>query len=99
MSITVGEALVGDTLVMTVSGDLDLAGTPVFRSRAFAALRSGIDALEIDGTGLALIDDTGIGALLGIRRAAEMADRGFLCMWSDAAERALDSYGVRELFA
>ena len=65
---------IGDTPVVTVSGELDLASAPELRNvlvRAISAHRGATVTVDLDG--VSAIDDTGLGVLLGAAGRAREA--------------------------
>ncbi|MFA9566242.1 MAG: STAS domain-containing protein [Acidimicrobiales bacterium] len=58
----------GHWSVVSVVGDLDLAGLPQFRSATGPLVNESKPRIVVDLTALDLLDSSGLGALLGLRR-------------------------------
>lgn len=58
----------GPWSVLSVVGDLDLAGLPGFRSAGGPLVNESEPRIVIDLTAIDLLDSSGLGALLGFRR-------------------------------
>jgi len=72
MWFSVVEVADGDDLVLSVTGDLDLASVPGFR-RAVRSMAVPSGRVVVDLTGVEVLDSTGIGLLLGARRRIRQA--------------------------
>ena len=67
MELVCSLALIGDTPVLQVSGEIDLATLPYFRDQLLRAISLHDGAtLFVDLDGVTVLDDTGLGILLGI---------------------------------
>ena len=58
----------GPWSVLSVVGDLDLAGLPRFRSAGGPLVNESEPRIVVDMTAIDLLDSSGLGALLGFRR-------------------------------
>lgn len=58
----------GPWSVLSVVGDLDLAGLPEFRSAGGPLVNESEPRIVVDLTAVDLLDSSGLGALLGFRR-------------------------------
>jgi len=66
MELVCSLALIGDTPVLQVSGEIDLATLPYFRDQLLRAISlHGGATLFVDLDGVTVLDDTGMGILLG----------------------------------
>jgi anti-sigma B factor antagonist len=66
MELVCSLALIGATPVLQVSGEIDLATLPYFRDQLLRALSlHGGATLVVDLDGVTVLDDTGLGILLG----------------------------------
>ena len=80
---------------LILTGELDIATTPILR-RAFEAVYEGDAAMIVlDLTQLRFMDSTGIGALIRMNDACEAADRLRIVNGSAAVVKVLDITGVR----
>ncbi|NOX31313.1 MAG: STAS domain-containing protein [Actinobacteria bacterium] len=100
MSIVVGGASSGTTLRIVVTGDLDLAGAPQLRSDVRNLLRdNNPTVVEIDLGGVEVLDDIGVGVLLGIRRlVGSLNVELHIEPKSEPVVHSLDQYAVSDLF-
>ncbi|HEY2272094.1 MAG TPA: STAS domain-containing protein [Jatrophihabitantaceae bacterium] len=92
---------VGDTTVLHLCGELDLATVPTLRERAFAELeRTECATLAFDLTELAFLDSTGIGSWVEIRgRAMNNGQRVVIREVPDFVARVLEIGALTPLFA
>jgi len=90
---------VGECLVVHVSGELDLATAPEFRSRIDADLdRYRCRDLVVDFAEVGFVDSSGLGAVLGrFRRVKEMGGRLAVCRPVPHVHRLLELAGVLRL--
>jgi anti-sigma B factor antagonist len=65
-------------LVLTVTGDLDLATAPELRERLIGAIEAGATAIVVDLHGITFMDSCGLAALLHAR--ARLASQGRLAL-------------------
>ncbi len=66
MELVCSLALIGTTPVLQVSGEIDLATLPYFRDQLLRAVSlHGRATLFVDLDGVTVMDDTGLGILLG----------------------------------
>jgi anti-anti-sigma factor len=98
---TVSVDRAGDTTVLRLSGELDLATVPELRSKAFAELeRSECSTLAFDLAELAFLDSTGIGSWVEIRgRALHNGQRVVIRAVPDFVARVLEIGALTKLFA
>jgi anti-anti-sigma factor len=88
----------GATGVVTLSGDLDLAGGDAVEAAVVALLADGVNEVSVQATGVTFIDSSGLGGVLAAR--ATVCDAGgefhFGPMTGTVA-RVIDVAGVRDL--
>jgi anti-sigma B factor antagonist len=58
----------GETDVVVVTGEVDVASSPVLRSELRKLIAEGSFSVELDLKGMTFIDSTGIGVLVGTAR-------------------------------
>ena len=89
----------GRTVILTMSGELDMATAPRVHEHAAAALGAGADPLVAEVGELTFVDSSGLEALiLTQERAREGGVRFCILNGSAALERVLDASGTREIF-
>jgi anti-anti-sigma factor len=90
----------GDSIVLRVSGDLDLASAGKLFDAGRAALSSdGCQQLCLDVEGVTFLDSTGLGALIRLRNAAHGAGRDLaICDPPDRVTRLLQLTGLGSTF-
>lgn len=72
LEFEVTRASKGDTVVVGVRGDVDVATSARLREELHQAIGSGATQLVIDMSGMAFIDSAGLGVLIGaLKRARE----------------------------
>lgn len=97
--LTLTEHHDGDTVVLALEGEADLATAPAVGERISEVLAAGPSALRIDLSDLAFIDSTAVGVLLRGRRAAESLDVPFdLVCPEGPARRVLALLGLLPVF-
>jgi anti-sigma B factor antagonist len=64
----IDSVLDGDTAIVSVRGELDLATKPLLLKELRSAVAGGAKALVIDVSGLSFVDSTGVGAFLEARQ-------------------------------
>jgi anti-sigma B factor antagonist len=86
--------------VVAVSGDLDMAAAPAFEATLFAIV-SGNDPTILDLSEVSFMDSTAIGALLAVRRHAELKPGCFaiVCEPGSEIERTLEYMGLDAAFS
>ena len=70
MTFTVVTAPVGDTIVVRLAGDLDIASMPAVRERLLGLLRPGASRLVIDMSAVRYADASGLAVLVNTQRRA-----------------------------
>jgi len=100
LSVVVGGAASGTTLRIVVTGDLDLGGAPQLRSDVRTLLRdNNPKVVEIDLGGVEVLDDIGVGVLLGIRRLVGSLNIELrIDAKSEPVVQSLAQYAVSDLF-
>ena len=91
----------GDTTVLALAGELDIATVPELRELAYAELdRADCRALVLDLTDLTFLDSTGIGCWVQIRTHAAAADKQVTirCV-PPGVRRVLEISGLLPLFS
>jgi anti-sigma B factor antagonist len=90
----------GDRVVVSVSGDLDLASAPELRTRLLGVLALPLTQIVVDLEHLEFMDSTGLSALVRARRAARDRDIAFsLESPNPQVEWMLSLTGLAPLFA
>jgi anti-sigma B factor antagonist len=81
--------------VIAISGDLDMAAAPAFEQTLFETV-SGADPTILDLSEVSFMDSTAIGAMLSVRRHAELQRGRFaiVCAPDGEIERTLLSMGL-----
>jgi anti-sigma B factor antagonist len=84
-----------DRYVITVSGEVDLASSPVLDTAIIAAIESGSSSLVIDLTDVSFMDSSGLGVIVrGLKRCRE-ADKDLDLVITN--ERVLKVFGITGL--
>lgn len=74
MNLSTSTVVVGDDAVITLSGEVDLATLPLLHDALTKALTHHPDRrLIVDLDGVTVLDDTGLGVLLGAAGSARQA--------------------------
>jgi anti-anti-sigma factor len=60
--------------IVTISGEIDIARTPVLREQLLGLLRPGASRLVVDLSGVTFCDASGLAVLVGIARRAGLLD-------------------------
>jgi len=86
--------------VIAISGELDMAATPSFEAALFEAV-NGDEPVILDLSQVSFMDSTAIGALLAVRRRAELRPSRFaiVCAPGSEIERTLDYMGLDAAFS
>lgn len=86
--------------VVVVSGELDMAAAPAFERTLFETV-SGNEPCILDLSGVNFMDSTAIGALLAVRRQAELKPGRFaiVCEPGSEIERTLQYMGLDAAFS
>ncbi|MFC4612032.1 STAS domain-containing protein [Streptomyces maoxianensis] len=97
--MTLSVDTVGDRVVVTVSGELDLESAQVLQQTLSDALDHAAGGLELDLAGVDFCDCSALNALLRVRhRALQTSKSLILCATSPAVERLLDLTSTLPLF-
>jgi len=89
----------GGTVVITVSGELDLATAPELREACGSAAQGSAETVRIDLSGLTFLDSSGISVLVETQR--DLEERGatlVLHNMNDRTRRVLDVAGLSGFF-
>lgn len=91
-------AVAGRIRVVAVSGELDMAAAPAFEQALYASVDG--RPLILDLSEVSYMDSTAIGAMLSVRRRAELERRSFaiVCAPDGEIERTLLSMGLDVAF-
>ncbi|HEX6713703.1 MAG TPA: STAS domain-containing protein [Thermoleophilaceae bacterium] len=86
--------------VVAVSGELDMAAAPAFERTLFETV-SGEEPCILDLTEVSFMDSTAIGAMLSVRRQAELRPGRFaiVCKPGSEIERTLHYMGLDAAFS
>jgi anti-anti-sigma factor len=92
----VGHERSGDTVVLTCSGELDIATTPYVEDAVRTILSEPPKVLRLDWLGITFMDSSGIRLLLWIVSGAK--ENGIDLLWalSAPAQRVLDAVGIHD---
>ena len=93
-------AVTGRIRVVAVSGELDMAAAPAFQ-RALFEILADAEPTILDLTEVSFMDSTAIGALLAVRRHAELKPGRFavVCSAGSEMERTLLYMGLDTAFS
>ena len=93
-------AVAGSIRVVAVSGELDMAAAPAFERALFEAVM-GKEPTILDLTEVSFMDSTAIGALLAVRRQAELKPGrvAVVCKPEGEIERTLQYMGLDGAFS
>ena len=101
--MTSGSVAVTETdheTVLSVYGDLDLHGAPTLRARLRRALADSTGAVVVvDLSEVGVVDDIGVGVLLGLRRLAASDERRLVVRHTGANSTVIDELGVGDLLS
>lgn len=89
MDLTTAQRLVGTTVVVTPSGEVDLASAPRLREGLLGAEKLATQGLVVDLRGVGFIDSTGIGELVGCLRRCREANRPLAFVVPDGSIRKI----------
>src|SRR5262245_30894215 len=84
----------GDTVVLSSSGELDIATSPYVEDVVRTILSAPPKILRLDWSGITFMDSSGIRLLLWIVRAAKENNIDLLWVLSAPAQRVLDAVGI-----
>jgi anti-sigma B factor antagonist len=89
----------GDTATLHLKGELDVASAPMLREHVVRLISEGRTSLVFDCDGLAFVDSTGLGVLIGAR-ARCLAANGSVSLTGvrPALRRLLSVTGIDGLF-
>jgi anti-sigma B factor antagonist len=95
---SVEERREGTTVILAVTGELDLRTSPELEERLDGAFSAGAELVILDLRQIEFMDSTGLRVLLGAHRRAQSSGRRFaLVRGADQVERVLTLTGVRDL--
>jgi anti-sigma B factor antagonist len=95
MGVTTGDGVA----FLYAQGEIDLANAEQLRALGEELVCSFIGTIRVDLSGVTFLDSTGLGALIGIRNAAEAARRILILdRPSPQALRILQITGLTDLF-
>jgi anti-sigma B factor antagonist len=92
----VGHTRSGDTVVLTCSGELDIATTPYVEDVVRTILSDPPPVLKLDWSGITFMDSSGIRLLLSILRSSNRRNIELLWTLSAPAQRVLDAVGIHD---
>jgi anti-sigma B factor antagonist len=72
MDFTIAHEDLGDWVVVTVSGEVDMATGPILRDDLLGVLARGNHRVVLDLSNVTFMDSSGLGALLGGHRRARL---------------------------
>ena len=90
----------GAWVVVTASGELDLATVPALRSAGNQALQLGDDQprIVVNLTTVELIDSACLGLLIGLRRKIKQRDGQLVVLTNERIDQILDATDTSSLF-
>jgi anti-sigma B factor antagonist len=89
----------GSRAVAELAGELDAATAPQLREEMLALVADGVRTLVLDMAGLALIDSTGLGVLVGVlKRVLQHGGELQLQAPRQAVRKVLDITGLDRIF-
>ena len=96
MDLVCRTAIIGDIATLQLLGEIDLASIPVLRDAAVRLVADAVGrTVAIDLDGVTVIDDTGLGVLLGAAaRAREAGGDLILICTSERLRRRFDLSGL-----
>ena len=98
-SMNISTSRQGDTVVVTLTGELDLHSSELLAASVDEALATAPNVVEIDADALTFADSAGLRSLLSAREAAEQHGAILrLGRVSAPLGRLLDMTGLREVF-
>jgi len=90
---------IGSTLLVSVSGELDIASAPRVREAVEDGLDDAVRAVVLELAGVGFLDSSGLRALIDVAAGCESAGRAFaLASPSSRVERLLGMVGLAERF-
>ena len=90
----------GSWVVVTASGELDLATVPALRSAGNQALQLGDDQprIAVNLTTVEFIDSACLGLLIGLRRKIKQRDGQLVVLTNERIDQILDATDTSSLF-
>jgi anti-sigma B factor antagonist len=89
----------GDTTVVTVRGDVDVATSPQLRAELQAAIDAGSKEVVVDVNAMDFIDSAGLGVLIGALKRASEAGAGLVLRGVQPSPRkVLGITGLDDMF-
>ena len=90
----------GDVAVVEASGELDIVTSPDFRDCLLGAIEEGAARVVVDLSGVAFIDSSALGALVGgARRSAELGSELMIVCPAGSVARVIEITGLNRAFA
>ncbi|MFZ5851119.1 MAG: STAS domain-containing protein [Actinomycetota bacterium] len=72
MDLSLSDYSAGDATVVVVAGEIDLDTAPALRAELLRLLHAGRARLILDFSAVSFLDSSGLGALIGARRRAQL---------------------------
>lgn len=89
----------GDTTVVAVAGELDVATAPALREELYRVIDRGVATIVVDLADMDFIDSTGLGVLVGaLKRVKERDGALELRSLPSAAQRVFEITGLTKAF-
>src|SRR5664279_2736328 len=100
MDFTTSTSVVGDWVVVHVSGEIDVYSAPVLRERLDSNIRDGHHQLVVDLSDVTFMDSTGLGVLVGRLKLVRMRQGTIvLAGLRDRVRKVFSLTGLDKVFA